>query len=222
MKSIAQMGGTLALSLGILLATLYLQAELSKDKGIKPEGGMNSHRHVDSGILGLQTGKTPPVNGNRLCPVTKQPMDPKVYLDYEDKEQNLAGRIYFCCEACKDEASRNLSGTYMKAYRMNQRTGWPVTPIDLQNNFCPVAPMKRAFSEVRIEYNGVIFHFHCENCINPFLRDPDLALRRLKANHLGERITFSTPRQMPPYHELYPPETILVWPGSDSQQDLWL
>ncbi len=222
MKTIAQTVSTLALSLGVLIATLYSQAELSKDKRINPEGGMSDHRQIDSGTPGLQTGKTPPVNWNRLCPVTKQPIDPEIYLDYQDKERNLAGRLYLCCEACKDEAAMNLSGTYMKAYRMNQRTGWPETPIDLQNNFCPVAPMRQAFSKVRIEYNGVIFHFHCENCINSFLRDPDLALRRLKANQEGETIKFSMPRQMLPFHALYPPETILVWPGFDSQQDLWL
>jgi YHS domain-containing protein len=41
--------------------------------------------------------KAPKAPSQRLCPVTKEPVDKKVFLDLEGK------RIYFCCQPCIEE-----------------------------------------------------------------------------------------------------------------------
>jgi YHS domain-containing protein len=51
-----------------------------------------------STAAGGRPGETPeapqPVIAQKLCPVTDDPIDPKIYIDYKGR------RIYFCCEMC--------------------------------------------------------------------------------------------------------------------------
>lgn len=60
--------------------------------------------------VGLAAGckeKSGPAGGaaapiaQKLCPVTGQPIDPNVYVDYEGR------RIYFCCNACPAEFKKD-------------------------------------------------------------------------------------------------------------------
>lgn len=217
MQGITQTVGPLVLSLGILFAAVYSLAEHSNGKGIVSDSGMVPHNQADSRMLVPRTGKTLSVNGNRVCPVTGQPIDPEVYVDYRDVRQNVAGRVYLCCENCKDEASEDLSQTYGKAYRVDQKTGRSNAPIDLKNTVCPIMLRKPAIPEVSTEYNGVIVHFHCEGCIPPFLNDPDLALRRAKADQIRNRSLHSRRQR-----GLQPPKRETWWPWDDRQQQTWL
>jgi len=43
-----------------------------------------------------EPGSAPPAAAiaQKLCPVTDDPIDPKIYLDYQGR------RVYFCCEMC--------------------------------------------------------------------------------------------------------------------------
>ena len=40
-------------------------------------------------------------NGQKICPVMGQPVDPNVFVEYEGK------KVYFCCEDCKAQFQEN-------------------------------------------------------------------------------------------------------------------
>ncbi|MBN1893507.1 YHS domain-containing protein [bacterium] len=56
---------------------------------------------ADTTKLTLTRTKVPKVPSQPLCPVTKDPVDKKIFLDLEGK------RIYFCCTACLEEFRKN-------------------------------------------------------------------------------------------------------------------
>jgi len=73
--------GTLVLAAGLMAAGCKEQSAQPADAAAQSQPG--------------DAGSTPAAAiAQKLCPVTDDPIDPKIYLDYNGR------RIYFCCELC--------------------------------------------------------------------------------------------------------------------------
>ena len=70
---------------------------------------------------------------------------------------------------------------YTKYYRTDPKTGKAISPFDLKNPTCPMSGEPVTENDW-IEYNGMIVHFCCADCVEGFLKDPDEKLAKMVAN----------------------------------------
>ena len=110
--------------------------------------------------------------GNLKCPVTGERVDDEVFAEYADKDNDVYGRVYMCCPGCEKKVEANLEKLYHSLYRTDKKTGEEKKPLDLKNENCPISGKPVAEGQ-SIEYNGMIVHLCCPNCVKPFLASPD-------------------------------------------------
>lgn len=116
--------------------------------------------------------------GNHTCPIMGHTVIPESFVVYEDKENNVHGRVYMCCDGCSKKVEKNLAKLYQTLYRTNPKNGKPKKPKDLKNTECPMTGEPVA-EDASIEYNGMIVHLCCLECAKGFLKKPDEKLTKL-------------------------------------------
>jgi hypothetical protein len=116
--------------------------------------------------------------GNHKCPAMGGTVVPESFVVYEDKEKNVHGRVYMCCDGCSKKVKSNLAKLYQNLYRTDPKTGKPKEPKDLKNAKCPMTGEPVA-ENASIEYNGMIVHLCCPGCAKGFLKEPDGKLAKL-------------------------------------------
>jgi YHS domain-containing protein len=69
------------------------------------------HGSMQNGkMAGSSTAATLPAGANKVCPVSGDPVDPTVYVDYKGK------RVYFCCDDCPAKFKQAPEEYFAKAY----------------------------------------------------------------------------------------------------------
>ena len=118
--------------------------------------------------------------GNHTCPVCADAdaVDPHFFADVKNKKAGIYGRIYVCAAACAKEIEKSMGKYYMSVYRTDKKTGKKIPPRDLKNQKCPISGGK-IDSKTSIEYNGMVVHFCCDDCVESFLKDPEPAMAKL-------------------------------------------
>jgi hypothetical protein len=119
--------------------------------------------------------------GNEFCPVMGEPVNTEAFVEYQDKEHSVFGRIYICCAGCDKKIEKELPRLYKTFYRRDPRTGKEIGPLDLKNTECPVSG-KAVVAEATVEYNGFCVGLCCRDCVESFLKDPDAKLEELVPN----------------------------------------
>jgi YHS domain-containing protein len=130
--------------------------------------------------------------GNHKCPIMGGTVVPESFVTYEDKEKNVHGRVYMCCDGCSKKVEANLAELYQKFYRTDPKTGKSKEPKDLKNAECPMTGEPVA-ENASIEYNGMIVHFCCPECAKGFLKDPDGKLAKLLPEKELEKYKYERP-----------------------------
>ena len=110
--------------------------------------------------------------GNLECPVMGERVDDEVFIEYQDEENDVYGRVYLCCPGCEKKAKANLEKLYGTLYEKDKKTGEDKDPLDLQNEECPISG-KEIEDGKSIKFNGMIVHLCCPGCVQPFLECPD-------------------------------------------------
>ena len=147
-------------------------------------------------LTGVQAAEEKPeithLFGNHKCPAMGGTVIPESFVTYEDKEKNVYGRVYMCCDGCSKKVEANLVELYQKFYRTDPKTGKPKEAKDLKNVECPISGEPVA-ENVSIEYNGMIVHFCCPGCAKGFLKDPDGKLAKLVPEKELEKYEYERP-----------------------------
>ena len=134
------------------------------DTAKTPSGGMNAK------TLTPQT----------TCPVTGDPIDRKLYVDYKGK------RIYVCCEGCKATVAKKPEKYLKKLLAMGQAaevidtvTQMPQKALAPQTT-CPV--MGGAIDKtLYVDYQGKRIYVCCAGCISEVKKDPQKYIDKLKS-----------------------------------------
>ncbi len=104
------------------------------------------------------------------CPVTGEPIDRSVHLDYQGQ------RIYFCCPKCPAEFRKDPEKYFAK---------FAQDGVVLENvqTTCPVSGEKLGEGDmgkpVAIQYKGRTVQFCCKMCVAKFESDPAKYLAKL-------------------------------------------
>jgi len=141
-----------------------------------PHGHSKKHRELKKRDVSKE--KIAYLYGNHICPLSLDYVDSKSFVQYENEEDNVYGRIYLCCDGCKESAEKNVAELYQKVYGTDKETGKPEEAWDVQNSRCPVKGTP-ALVDVTTEYNGMLLHFHAPECVDDFLKSPDSGLSRI-------------------------------------------
>ena len=118
--------------------------------------------------------------GNHYCPPCKYAdlVDPHFYADISNKKAGVYARVYVCSSGCADKIKENVGKYYKEVYRIDRKTGKDKPALDLKNQNCPSSgdPVD---GKTSIEYNGMIVHFCCADCVESFVKDPEPGMRKL-------------------------------------------
>jgi len=138
-------------------------------------GARHDHRQADQGK------NTTHLFGNHSCPISGEPVVPETFVPYKDEANNIYGRLYLCCKGCTKKTKKKVADLYKKFYRTDPKTGKAIGPRDLKNATCPISgdPVTK---KDWIEYNGMIVHFCCRDCVKDFLKNPDSYLKKIVPN----------------------------------------
>ena len=164
-----------------LLTTLFAGILLA-GAGIAPAGEMKMQGHdhqmkemhqmkgADSGTVKLRDEGT-----QKTCPVTGDPVDKKVFVDYQGK------RIYFCCASCKTSFAKDPE-KYLKKIPDNGEK--PALLALVPQKTCPVMgnPIDKS---IYVDYKGERVYFCRNGCPAQFEKDPEKYLKKLEA--MGEK-----------------------------------
>jgi YHS domain-containing protein len=110
----------------------------------------------------------------KTCPVTGDPIDKSVFVDYQGK------RIYFCCASCKNDFGKDQEKYLKKMANDNEK---PAHLALVPQKTCPVmggSIDKKVFSD----YKGTRVYFCCPSCKAEFKKDPEKYIRKLE--EMGE------------------------------------
>lgn len=118
--------------------------------------------------------------GNHSCPVCADAdaVDPHFFADVKNKKARVFARIYTCSAGCAKEIEKNMAKYYMSVYRTDMKSGKEIPARDLKNQGCPACDDK-VDGKTSIEYNGMILSLSGEDCVEPFLKEPELGMRKL-------------------------------------------
>jgi YHS domain-containing protein len=126
---------------------------------------------VAVGAVALARADQPIGKPQATCPVSGQPIDKSVHVDYQGQ------RIYFCCPKCPAEFRKDPE----KYFATFQAEG-----VQLENiqTTCPVSDEKLGEGgdmgpPVTLAYKGRTIKFCCKMCIGKFEKDPAKYLAKL-------------------------------------------
>jgi len=126
---------------------------------------------VTVGAVALARADQPTVKPQTTCPISGQPIDKNVHVDYQGQ------RIYFCCPKCPAEFRKDPE----KYFAQFQAEG--VLLENIQTT-CPVSDEKLGGGgdmgpPVALAYKGRTVRFCCKMCIGTFEKDPAKYLAKL-------------------------------------------
>ncbi|MBN1308826.1 MAG: YHS domain-containing protein [Chitinispirillaceae bacterium] len=164
------------------LFTAFLTGALLVGATITAAGEMKMHggdpqmkamqQKVDSNSTAV---KLRDAGTQKTCPVTGDPVDKRVFVDYQGK------RIYFCCASCKTNFGKDPA-KYLK--KMSDKGEKPALLALVPQKACPV--MGGAIDKsVFIDYNGRRVYFCCGSCKAEFEKNPEKYFRKLE--EMGEK-----------------------------------
>ena len=118
--------------------------------------------------------------GNHYCPACNYAdlVDPHFFADISNKAANIYARVYLCDLGCADEIKKNVGKYYTETYRTDREKGKEIPARDLKNELCPSSG-EPVDGKTSIEYNGMIVHFCCEECVASFVKAPEPGMRKL-------------------------------------------
>lgn len=169
-----------AFPLGLIFSSVCLFGTIPPTWSQEHDHDHGKHEHGDS-HKAEKGNEVEYLFGNRECPVTGQAVDPDSFVEAKQKEKNLVGRIYMCCDGCEKKVTKDFEDLYNKYYRTDPKTGKAKAPFDLKNSTCPMSGEPVTENDW-IEYNGMVVHFCCEGCGKEFLDDPDSQLAKMVEN----------------------------------------
>ena len=104
------------------------------------------------------------------CPVTGEPINSGVHLDYEGQ------RVYFCCPKCPAEFRKEPESYFAKFENEGVR-------LENVQTTCPVSGEKLGEGDMgkpaSVRYKGHNVRFCCRMCVTKFEADPATYLARL-------------------------------------------
>lgn len=126
---------------------------------------------LTAGVVAAIGAEKPAAKPQTTCPVSGQPIDKNVHLDYQGQ------RIYFCCPKCPAEFRKDPEKYFAK---------FEADGIQLENvqTTCPVSGEKLGEGgdmgpPVTLAYKGRTIKFCCKMCIGKFQKDPGTYLAKL-------------------------------------------
>ena len=153
----------------LTLATMATAGEM-KMQGHDPQ--MKAMQHdADSGNAAV---KLRDAGTQKTCPVTGDPVDKSVFVDYQGK------RIYFCCASCKTDFGKEPE-KYLKKIR--DKGEKPALLALVHQKTCPVmgSPIDK---KIYSDYKGKRVYFCCGSCKAEFKKNPEKYLKKLQ--EMGE------------------------------------
>ena len=132
--------------------------------------GMQQMKGTDSSTVKLRDEGT-----QKTCPVTGDPIDKNIFVDYQGK------RIYFCCNSCPPIFNKDPQ-KYLK--KLSDNGEKPALLALVPQKTCPV--MGGAIDKnIYVDYKGQRIYFCCNGCPAQFKKDPEKYLKKLEA--MGEK-----------------------------------
>ncbi len=153
------------------------------------------NRNTQQGTAAPSSGVADYLPGQKTCPVSGQPIDKSIFVDYEGK------RVYFCCKACpgafKKDPQKYLAKLAPPAPPEAAEMAGPATqpaevvPLIAGQETCPVSgqPINK---ELFVDYKGKRVYFCCGSCPAAFNKDPDKFVGKMLAEARGPTTQPST------------------------------
>ena len=164
--------GLIAVSAVVANQTQHHHHEAVIQKGASPAAATHEE--------GATTTDTLLRYANKTCPITAEPINPKLFYEYKNEESKTYGRIHVCCPACLSSVAKNPQKYYNKAYAEQKKACLEATTSqEVANRICPVMGGETR-SDVSIEYNGRKINFCCPACEGKFLKEPGKYLKKLE------------------------------------------
>lgn len=107
--------------------------------------------------------------GNQTnCPIMGGKINPKVYVDYQDK------RIFFCCPGCDDTFMKDPEGNLKKM----ADAGVVVMKLK-QQSVCPITEETLKSRDSFVDVAGKRIYTCCGNCNGAVEKDPKAAMKKI-------------------------------------------